>query len=437
MGKDKNVGMFNELTKNINSVNDCMVEMRNDPILFMRLMNCANDIDYYNNINENVLENIECYNINELKENIHKYGTNYKKIISNIIYKIEENNNKNYNTNKNKEQFMTKSAIKTLKHIIWIYTKEPFESIKLVCKEKHIKLDYINIDDCKFEQKDNNIIIKSENRTIKVNKSNSEDTCVIVRKGYTDDNIVVLLNLLIDSGILVINNPEAVEICSNKYKTAKLLDEYNIPQPNYILISSDDIHKKDNKEFESKLKTIYNKLGDDLIYICKILSGHGGAGVFKCRGKNILSILQCLYKLSSNTEILVQEYKETDGDVRVNVLTLGNNQKILNVVKRNKIDGDFRSNLSLGGKTANYELTDEQKELILKVAKLSGLTWAGIDLLTYTKENKTDKDNKSTKIYTDVIEINAVPGTMCEHSSDKETKISHDYKFWENLIDNI
>lgn len=429
MEKDKNVGMFNELTKNINSVNDCMVEMRNDPILFMRLMNCANDIDYYNNINENVLENIECYNINELKENIHKYGTNYKKIISNIIYKIEENNNKNYNTNKNKEQFMTKSSIKTLKHIIWIYNKEPFESIRLLCKEKKLKLDYINIDDCKFEQKDNNIIIKSENGTVKISKSNSEDTCVIVRKGYTDDNIVVLLNLLIDSGILVINNPEAVEICSNKYKTAKLLTKYNIPQPNYILINSDDIHKKDNKEFEAKLKTIYNKLDDDLIYVCKILSGHGGVGVFKCRGKNILSILQCLYKLNDNTEILIQEYKEIiDGDIRVNVLTLNGKSKILNYARRNKMPNNFRTNTCLGSTLDfNIELSDEQKELSMKTAKASGLIWSAIDLLPYKKNN-------SDKIYTDIIEINGVPGDLPVPRNDGKPEA---YQFWKDLIDNI
>lgn len=439
MGKDKNTELFNKLTKNINSVSECMVEMKNDPILFMKLMNCANDIDYYNNINENILENIECYNINELKDNIHKYGTNYKKIISNIIYKIEENNKEsnkldnktNKNNNMNNEQLNTKSLIKTLKHIIWVSTLEIPESIKLIGKEKHIKLDYINPDDCSFKQTGNDIIIKSENRNIKINKSDCTDTAVIVRKGYKDDNIVILLNLLIDLGITVINNPQAVEISSNKYKTAKLFDEYNIPQPNYTLITSDDIHKKDNKEFEAKLKTIYNKLDDDLVYVCKIMSGHGGVGVFKCRGKNILSILQCLYKLSDNTEILVQEYKEIiDGDIRVNVLTLNGKSKIFNVTQRNKISNDFRTNLSLGATlNKNIELSKEQEDLVIKTAGISGLAWAGIDLLPYKK------DQNSNKIYTDIIEINAVPGTMTE--IDSNTKESESYQFWLDLIENI
>lgn len=448
MKKDKNIELFNKLTKNINSVNECMVEMKNDPILFMKLMNCANDIDYYNNINENILENIECYNINELKDNIHKYGTNYKKIISNIIYKIEENSSKTNKDNKtgnktdknnnmdknnttNDEQLNTKSLIKTLKHIIWVSSIEIPSSINLLCEDKHIKLDYINTDDCNYEQKGNDIIIKSESKNIKINKSDCTDTAVIVRKGYKDDNIVILLNLLIDLGITVINNPQAVEISSNKYKTAKLFDEYNIPQPNYILITSDDIHKKDNKEFEAKLKTIYNKLDDDLIYICKILSGHGGVGVFKCRGKNILSILQCLYKLSDNTEILIQEYKEIiDGDIRVNVLTLNGKSKILNVTQRNKISNDFRTNLSLGATlNRNIELSKEQEDLVIKAAGISGLAWAGIDLLPYKK------DQNSNKVYTDIIEINAVPGTMSENNSD--AKQSEYYQFWSDLIENI
>ena len=428
MVKDKNIELFNKLTKNINSVSECMVEMKNDPILFMKLMNSANYLDDYDNINESTIDN----NIyNKIKTNTKKYGVNYHKVISNIYNNIMENNNKN-----NKEA----NHQTNINHIIWIYTSSPSEALVKLCKDKGIILNYINTNDCQYKIKDNDsIIIKSNNKTININKNdnNNKSVLVICRKGYNNDNINVLLNLFIDYKLLVVNNPESVEICSNKYKTAKLLSENDIPQPNYILVTPNDIHKTDNKEFESKLKTIYNKLDDELIYICKILSGHGGAGVFKCRGKNILSILQCLYKLSSNTEILVQEYKETDGDIRVNVLTIGNNQKILNVVKRNKIDGDFRSNLSLGGETEEYELSDEQKELALKTAKLSGLTWAGIDLLAYRKEDRKDKENKSNKIYTDIIEINAAPGTMCEHSSDKETKNSHDYKFWENLIDNI
>ena len=398
-----------------------------DTALFNKLMNSANYLDDYDNINENTVNNNNIYN--KIKTNTKKYGVNYHKVISNIYNNIMENNNKNNKTEKSETN---------IKHIIWIYTTSPSEALVKFCKDKNIKLDYINIDDCQYEIKDNdNIIIKSNNKTISINKNikDNKSILVICRKGYNDDNINVLLNLFTDYNLTVINKPESVEICSNKYKTAKLLSENDIPQPNYILVTTNDIHKTDNKEFEAKLKTIYNKLDDELIYICKILSGHGGTGVFKCRGKNILSILQCLYKLSSNTEILVQEYKKTDGDVRVNVLTLGNNQKILNVVKRNKINGDFRSNLSLGAETRNYELSSEQKELVLKVAKLSGLTWAGIDLLVYNKSDKND--NKTNKIYTDVIEINAVPGTMCEHNSDKETKISHDYKFWESLIDNI
>lgn len=394
-----------------------------DTALFNKLMNSANYLDDYDNINENTINNNNIYN--KVKANTKKYGVNYHKVISNIYNNIMENNNKNNKTEKSETN---------IKHIIWIYTTSPSEALVKLCKDKNIKLDYINVDDCQYEVKDNdNIIIKSNNKTISINKNNKDNKSILVicRKGYNDDNINVLLNLFTDYNLTVINKPESVEICSNKYKTAKLLSENDIPQPNYILVTSNDIHKTDNKEFESKLKTIYNKLDDELIYICKILSGHGGAGVFKCRGKNILSILQCLYKLSSNTEILIQEYKETDGDIRVNILTLGNNQKILNVTKRNKIDGDFRSNLSLGGKPEDYELTSEQKELVLKVAKLSGLTCAGIDLLVYKK------DNKSNKIYTDIIEINAVPGTMCEHSSNKEAKNTHDYKFWENLIDNI
>ena len=73
-------------------------------------------------------------------------------------------------------------------------------------------------------------------------------------------------------------------------------------------------------------------------------------------------------------------------------------------MKRNKIDGDFRSNVSLGADTNSIELTPEQQEIILNTAKASGCKWVGVDLM----ECKNERGN----IENVVIEYNSSPGVQ-------------------------
>jgi signal peptidase I len=69
-------------------------------------------------------------------------------------------------------------------------------------------------------------------------------------------------------------------------------------------------------------------------------------------------------------------------------------------MKRNKIDGDFRSNVSLGASTQEIDLTDEQKEIILNTARVSGCRWVGVDLMDCEDGSQV------------VIEYNSSPGVQ-------------------------
>ena len=54
-------------------------------------------------------------------------------------------------------------------------------------------------------------------------------------------------------------------------------------------------------------------------------------------------------------------------------------------MKRKKIGGDFRSNVSLGATAEKVELTPEQEEIALKVAKISGMPWCAVDIMPLVK----------------------------------------------------
>ena len=145
---------------------------------------------------------------------------------------------------------------------------------------------------------------------------------------------------------------------------------------------------------------------DDLEYVVKILDGHGGTGVFMVTGKGILSILQAIFAIDEERELLVQKKEEADGgDIRVHVLTRRTDQKIVAAMKRVKLKGDFRSNVSLGATAEKVELTKEQEDIALKVAKISGMPWCAVDIMPLKKgSNKEIGDNV-------VLEYNASPGT--------------------------
>ena len=160
-------------------------------------------------------------------------------------------------------------------------------------------------------------------------------------------------------------NASIVKISNDKFNTAELLEKYDIPQPKFCLINSNDCTKEDHSKLESKIKKLYSKVNDDTKFVCKILHGHGGKGVFLCKMSNIVSICQCIFKLDNSIKLLVQEYKQIkDGDIRVNVVSLNGKQKIFDVSMRCHHANDFRTNLSLGN-TLNISKLETVSRLLL------------------------------------------------------------------------
>ena len=245
-----------------------------------------------------------------------------------------------------------------------------------------------------------------------IDTQSNVDTIVITRLGAQDsDECIELIKELQDWGFFVLNPIEAAETASNKYTSAVLMERYGIPQPKFTLLSANDIAKGE-ESLQKKLKLIYKDVGEDekadkkKEYVVKILDGHGGTGVFMVNGKTILSILQAIFAIDPERELLLQKKEEADGgDIRVHVLTMRTEQKILASMKRVKISGDFRSNVSLGATAEPVTLTPEQEEIALNVAKISGMPWCAVDIMPLKAgSNPEIGDNV-------VLEYNASPGT--------------------------
>jgi len=238
------------------------------------------------------------------------------------------------------------------------------------------------------------------------------DTLVFSRLGVQDeDQCEHIVKLLQDRGFLVLNPVQYAAVACDKYDTACLLEKGEIPQPRFCLMTKDILY--DEKQYNESMKEIYPEWNEkdqdkneELIFVVKILDGHGGTGVALIDGKKILAWLQLVFAIDPERRLILQRKEEADGgDIRVHVLTLRNKQVILACMKRVKISGDFRSNVSLGATAEPVKLTPEQEQIALKTAQLSHLPWCAVDIMPLVKgSNKEIGDNV-------VLEINASPGT--------------------------
>lgn len=289
---------------------------------------------------------------------------------------------------------------KTLKNIYDAVAGTDVEVFAFVAKEVNYKAT------------DNKITLSDNETKYKIDKQSNVDTIVITRLGAQDsEECMELIKELQDWGFFVINPIQAAKKASNKYTSSVLLERYNIPQPRFTLITKNDI-KKGEESLNKKLKQIYPDLGDNekedkkKEYVVKILDGHGGTGVTMQTGKTILSMLQMVFAVDEERELLIQKKEEADGgDIRVHVLTMRTHQKILAQMKRKKLGGDFRSNVSLGAVAEPVELTPEQEEIALKVAKISGMPWCAVDIMPLVHDSNPEIGDNV------VLEYNASPGT--------------------------
>lgn len=256
------------------------------------------------------------------------------------------------------------------------------------------------------------ITIEDDKEKFVIHEESNIDTLVFSRLGVQDeDQCEHIVKLLQDRGFLVLNPVQFSALACDKYQSAVLFEKGNIPQPRFALMTKEVLY--DEKLYKEAMQRLYPKWdikdsdkNKDFMVVMKILDGHGGTGVALIDGKRIYAVLQLIFAINPEQQILLQKKEEADGgDIRVHVLTLRDKQVILGAMKRVKLGGDFRSNVSLGAEAEPVKLTPEQEQIALKTATLSKLPWCAVDIMPLVKgSNKEIGDNV-------VLEINASPGT--------------------------
>jgi len=212
----------------------------------------------------------------------------------------------------------------------------------------------------------------------------------------------------------MVNSRETVEISADKYRTYVKLQDFGLTQPKTVLIPNADTWKVALESLDSKFPIIM-----------KTLEGSKGVGVLFIESeRQIESLIQLLYSQNENVDLLIQEYIKTDNDIRVIVL----GGKVIASMKREVVEGDFRSNVTQGSKVSTYELTDLEIEQCLLASKAVNGVWTAVDFIPA-------EDPKTKPPY--ILEVNHSPGTEGIEEASGENIVKKVIQHFENFKNRI
>ncbi len=186
-----------------------------------------------------------------------------------------------------------------------------------------------------------------------------------------------ILCRLRDSGVEVINSPEAIARAANKYVSSCLFQNNGIPTPETVVTG----------DLDAALRAL-SSFGRAVV---KPVFGYKGIGV-ECMKDDAGGAAKLRTLLEKNGMLYMQEFIRNPGrDIRAFVV----DGEVKGSIYRIAPAGSWINNLSQGGRAQVCELTREQEKIALKAAKVTGTVYAGVDII------EGDRDY--------VLEINGTP----------------------------
>lgn len=280
---------------------------------------------------------------------------------------------------------------------------------EVVCKEKGIKYNLINVEEAWISQKDVEIgsvtiqNVDGKDKTVEIETHNS---IIFVRAGAIQKlSAQAIISSLQVIGFFLINDLESMLACDNKMSNVIMLERNNIPTPRSSILSN-----------KKSIEDAHERVGGKFPVVLKTLTGTQGVGVSKVNDMaSLISVAQSLWKFDA--QILIQEYFKMESDVRTLVVD-GN---IIASAERIKQDEkDFRNNVHLGAKTKPYNLSSEEADIIVNAARSSGALYCGVDSCIHKGKPYILEVNGSPGIRSHFNAYDPVDGKPIGKRNDKE-----------------
>lgn len=167
-------------------------------------------------------------------------------------------------------------------------------------------------------------------------------------------------------GVYTLNDSISIQRSRDKLRSLQLLSHKNIGIPMTGFASKPE-----------DTKDLLNMIGGAPVVI-KLLEGTQGIGVVLAETRKAAeSVIEAFMGLKAN--IMVQEFVKEANGADIRCLVIGD--KVIASMKRQAVEGEFRSNLHRGGNASLVKITPEERKVAVAAAKAMGLSVAGVDLL--------------------------------------------------------
>ncbi len=178
--------------------------------------------------------------------------------------------------------------------------------------------------------------------------------------------------LLEQAGLRLFNSASAVELCDDKMSTYLALSESGLRLAKTL--PAPLCYNKDATVNEDFLQNVARELGFPLV----VKTSYGSFG----KGVHLVHGMPELRKIAGellHVPHFYQAYIEESAGRDVRVIVIGG--KALGGMERVAKEGEFRSNIELGGSGRKIELAQEYVSVAETAAKVLGLDYCGVDLL--------------------------------------------------------
>ena len=188
------------------------------------------------------------------------------------------------------------------------------------------------------------------------------------------------LHWIEDRGVVVVNSPRAIERCVDKFYTTALLHDAGLPTPETVVCQEVDEAITAVKAMgECVIKPIFGSLGHGMVRVSEPEVA-----------RRILRSLE-----QTRTVFYVQKAIDHPGrDIRAFVV----GGAVLGAIERRAPDGEWRTNVAIGGTATPCELPEAWAQMAIRAAATVGADYAGVDLLP----------SRDGQVF--VLEVNGIPG---------------------------
>ncbi|HDI01719.1 MAG TPA: RimK family alpha-L-glutamate ligase [Candidatus Bathyarchaeota archaeon] len=171
-----------------------------------------------------------------------------------------------------------------------------------------------------------------------------------------------LLRRLEAEGVVVVNPPEAIEICSDKYHALWLMESAGIPVPRTV--ATEDV--------QVAMRAFY-ELGRDVVV--KPLFGSRGIGSVRATDPD--AALRLFRSIAFQRGVIYMQEFIPHGNYDVRAFVIGG--RVVAAMRR--VARGWKKNVYLGARPEPYELPAELEELAVRAAEATKCEVAGVDIL--------------------------------------------------------